>query len=215
MQSAAEVIQRCLSHFVLRRRVHKGLQRLARQKMLVRTIVTAWRTRRTLNCLCTEVQDFVNCEEPGLKARLRDKFHCLFQTVMDHRMYLEHKANQLQSFISETERRLVQKPVKSKPKSPAVDIRQARLNKSLSKSRLQEQVRESLEKVQKSCESVKSFKSIENTRVITELKQFLRKSSDKNPMHCDSSVSIQISTNQEVVRSIQKANNRAISRVLD
>jgi len=92
MDEAAAVIKRCLTHFVFRRRVRVGLACIQRFKMLLRNIVTAWRTRRSLNCLCTEVQDFVNCEEPKLKGRLREKFHCLFPTVMKNRMYLESKA---------------------------------------------------------------------------------------------------------------------------
>jgi len=44
------------------------------------------------------------------------------------------------------------------------------MERSISKSKLGEQVRKSLERVQQSCESVKSFKSIENQRVISELR---------------------------------------------
>lgn len=47
---------------------------------------------------------------------------------------------------------------------------QPRMERSISKSKLGEQVRKSLERLQQSCESVKSFKSIENQRVISELR---------------------------------------------
>lgn len=78
--------------------------------MVLRDVVQAWRTRRTLNCLCNEVQDFVNCEDGYTKGKLRDKFHALFKTVLTNRMYLEKRAMQLQAFIDETERRLRLKP---------------------------------------------------------------------------------------------------------
>lgn len=60
--------------------------------MLLRNVVQAWRTRRALNCLCNEVQDFVNCEDMCLKARLRAKFHSLFGTVLANRLYLEKRS---------------------------------------------------------------------------------------------------------------------------
>lgn len=77
----------------------------------MKDVVAAWRTRRALNCLCTEVQDFVNCEDPTMKAFLRQKFHCLFNTVLQNKLFVEQRAGQLQAFITETERKLIRKPV--------------------------------------------------------------------------------------------------------
>ena len=88
-----------------------ALLKLRRTKLLLKDVVGAWRTRRALNCLCTEVQDFVNCEDQHMKEFLMNKFHCLFTTVLDKKLFVESRAAQLQAFISETERRLIFKPV--------------------------------------------------------------------------------------------------------
>lgn len=58
----------------------------------MKDVVAAWRTRRALNCLCTEVQDFVNCEDPDMKAFLREKFHRLFKTVLERQLFVEKRA---------------------------------------------------------------------------------------------------------------------------
>lgn len=57
--------------------------------------VQAWRTRRALNCLGAEVQQFVNCEVRSRKNRLRQEFHLLFDKVMSEKLYLEKNSNLL------------------------------------------------------------------------------------------------------------------------
>ena len=55
-------------------------------------MVEAWRTRRALNCLAVEVQEFVNCEVESRRERLRLQFHLLFEQVLDRKLYLEKNA---------------------------------------------------------------------------------------------------------------------------
>jgi hypothetical protein len=50
--------------------------------------------------------------------------------------------------------------------------------------------RQSIERNYQSCESIKSM---ENQRVISELKQFIKNSSEKNPFATDSVCSLQVS----------------------
>ena len=45
-----------------RQNLRKALEKRQRLKMIVTDLVTAWKTRRSLNCLGSEVQEFVNCE---------------------------------------------------------------------------------------------------------------------------------------------------------
>ena len=63
--------------------------------MIVTDLVTAWKTRRSLNCLGSEVQEFVNCENPKQRNELRNQFHVLFCNVLDSKLYLEENFDQL------------------------------------------------------------------------------------------------------------------------
>jgi hypothetical protein len=78
-------------------------------------VILAWRTRRALNCLGAEVQEYVNCEEPKAKKLLRNKFHTLFAKVFKNKLYLEVNAQKLSNFIFETEQSFKQKPVQPAP----------------------------------------------------------------------------------------------------
>ena len=66
----------------------------------LRNVVTAWRTRRALNCLGNEVQEYVNCEDADMKAKLRDQFHALFDTVLAQKLYMEKNADKLNELIA-------------------------------------------------------------------------------------------------------------------
>jgi hypothetical protein len=59
-------------------------------------VVTAWRTRRALNCLGAEVQIYVNCEDSGKKDRLRMEFHLIFDIVLKDKLFLEKNQLRLQ-----------------------------------------------------------------------------------------------------------------------
>lgn len=59
-------------------------------------MVEAWRTRRALNCLAYEVQEFVNCEVEERRMKLRLQFHMLFENVLKHKLYLEENYLKLQ-----------------------------------------------------------------------------------------------------------------------
>jgi len=64
--------------------------------MVVADLCKAWRTRRSLNCLGAEVQEFVNCENHRQRFELRNYFHMLFSKVVRNRLYLESNFDKLQ-----------------------------------------------------------------------------------------------------------------------
>ena len=74
---------------------HAVLKR-QRLKMIVTDLVTAWKTRRSLNCLGHEVQEFVNCENQRKRFELRSQFHQLFHKVIRSKLYLEANFEKLQ-----------------------------------------------------------------------------------------------------------------------
>lgn len=74
VNDSATLIQRQYRMFKFRRAVAKR----HRLKAGVQGIAEAWRTRRALNCLASEVQQYVNCENPIRKHRLRLEFNLLF-----------------------------------------------------------------------------------------------------------------------------------------
>jgi len=47
-----------------------------------------WRTRRVVNSLAQEVQDYVNCEDGPNKQALKVMFHNLYESVMHHKLWL-------------------------------------------------------------------------------------------------------------------------------
>ncbi len=55
-------------------------------------VVEAWRTRRSLNCLGDEVQEYVNCEHAARRDCLKQQFQLLFDKVMADQLYLEKNA---------------------------------------------------------------------------------------------------------------------------
>lgn len=59
-------------------------------------VVRAWRTRRALNCLGVEVQNYVNCDDLAKKRRLGQEFYLLFEIVLQEKLYLEKNHKQLQ-----------------------------------------------------------------------------------------------------------------------
>ena len=58
----AAKIQRAFKSFICRMGFNRAVEDRHRLKMIVTDLVTAWKTRRSLNCLGSEVQEFVNCE---------------------------------------------------------------------------------------------------------------------------------------------------------
>jgi hypothetical protein len=51
-----------------------------------------WRTRRIVNSLALEIQDYVNCEEPAQKHALKTLFLTLFEGVILHKLWLHKNA---------------------------------------------------------------------------------------------------------------------------
>lgn len=78
-----------------RQRTVKGLAWRCHIKAQLMTVVVAWRTRRALNCLSSEIQQFVNCETHPRKHRLRQEFHLLFDKILSDKLYLAKNARQL------------------------------------------------------------------------------------------------------------------------
>lgn len=92
----ATKIQRSFKTFMNRLNVRRAFEKRQRLKMIVSDVVAAWKTRRSLNCLGDEVQEFVNCENEKQRGHLRNSFHILFQKVMEQKLYLEDKNDTLQ-----------------------------------------------------------------------------------------------------------------------
>ena len=95
MHECAAKIQRAFRQFVSRNEIIEGLMWRQRIKMIIMNTVEAWRTRRALNCLGQEVQEFVNCEVNSKKTRLRRHFHRMFDQVLREKLYLEANLDQL------------------------------------------------------------------------------------------------------------------------
>ena len=72
-----------------RQNFYRAVEKRQRLKMIVTDLATAWKTRRSLNCLGSEVQEFVNCENERQRCQLRGQFHTLFYTVIRNKLYLE------------------------------------------------------------------------------------------------------------------------------
>ena len=58
----ARKIQGAFKVHMCRQNIKRSFEKRQRLKMIVTDLVTAWKTRRSLNCLGSEVQEFVNCE---------------------------------------------------------------------------------------------------------------------------------------------------------
>ena len=78
-REAATSIQRTYRAHTFRRNVHYAINQNQRNRYNLKQVVEAWRTRRALNCLAVEVQEFVNCEVDSRRERLRLQFHLLFE----------------------------------------------------------------------------------------------------------------------------------------
>lgn len=63
----------------------------------ITALAQAWRTRRALNALVVEVQQFVNCDNPAKKHRLRLEFNLLFQKVLHEKLYMCKNARKLKA----------------------------------------------------------------------------------------------------------------------
>ena len=71
--------------------------------------VEAWRTRRALNCLGQEVQEFVNCEVASKKMKLRKHFHKMFDKVLEEKLYLETNLDLLQDLVNQKQVKAAEK----------------------------------------------------------------------------------------------------------
>ena len=100
MHENAAKIQRAFRTFVFRCTVLEGLAWRKRIKTLLINVVEAWSTRRALNCLGSEVQEYVNCDDSYKKAKLRIQFHDLFDQVLSSKLYLESNGEKLKRLIN-------------------------------------------------------------------------------------------------------------------
>lgn len=87
--------------------------------MIVNDLVIAWKTRRSLNCLGTEVQEFVNCEDVKQRHELRANFHLLFSKVLKNKLYLEDNFEKLQKLRQQLIVKLQQAKTKRLHQPPA------------------------------------------------------------------------------------------------
>ena len=101
MHECAARIQGAYRQYISRCQVLEGLMWRQRIKMIIMNTVEAWRTRRALNCLGQEVQEFVNCEQDKQKAKLRRSFHKMFERVLSEKLYLEANLDQLQDLVNQ------------------------------------------------------------------------------------------------------------------
>ncbi len=58
------------------------------KKMLL-SLYFGWRTRKIVNCLSKEIQDYVNCDEGYHKMRLKTHFQVLFDSVVKNQLWLQ------------------------------------------------------------------------------------------------------------------------------
>ena len=91
----AAKLQRAFKVHMNRQNLLRAFEKRHRLKMIVTDLVTAWKTRRSLNCLGSEVQEFVNCENERQRCQLRSQFHTLFHSVIKNKLYLEDNFGQL------------------------------------------------------------------------------------------------------------------------
>ena len=95
LSATAIHIQRAFKAYLCRKNVNEAFMKRKRLKMIVTDLVTAWKTRRSLNCLGSEVQEFVNCENERQRFELRNQFHFLFSKVLRNKLYREENFDKL------------------------------------------------------------------------------------------------------------------------
>ncbi|TNV86984.1 hypothetical protein FGO68_gene1077 [Halteria grandinella] len=66
----------------------KRIAQFKRFKQIMLAAFLGWRTRRVVNSLAQEVQDYVNCEDGPSKQALKVMFHNLYESVMQHKLWL-------------------------------------------------------------------------------------------------------------------------------
>ena len=54
-----------------------------------------WTTRKAVNCLSNEIQDYVNCEDLNLKPYCRKHFQHLFGIIVERKLWLQHNEEKL------------------------------------------------------------------------------------------------------------------------
>ena len=91
LNAMAARIQRAFKVYMSVTSFNEAIKRRHRLKMIITDLCSAWRTRRSLNCLGTEVQEFVNCENARQRVELRKHFHMLFSKVVQNKLFLESK----------------------------------------------------------------------------------------------------------------------------
>lgn len=60
----------------------KRITQFKRFKQIMLAAFLGWKTRRVVNSLSLEVQDYVNCEEGTMKKQLKALFHTLYESVV-------------------------------------------------------------------------------------------------------------------------------------
>ena len=63
-------------------------------------MVLGMRTRKSVNCLAHQVQEYVNCDSASRKARLRQEFHGLYDRVFREKLYMKKNFKKLQRLLA-------------------------------------------------------------------------------------------------------------------
>jgi hypothetical protein len=61
----------------------------------MRAVVNGWKVRQIINSLANEIQDFVNCDLPQERQRLKSVFLALYESVVHHRLWLKKNSRLL------------------------------------------------------------------------------------------------------------------------
>lgn len=92
-----------LQRWIRRGFMVKRLSKRQRSKKVLLALFQGWKTRRIVNSLAKEIQDYVNCDEvtnPYLKTRLKNHFLVLFENVIKNELWLSKNRFRLQRLQS-------------------------------------------------------------------------------------------------------------------
>lgn len=92
---AVTLIQTAFRTFMAQKRDKKALEML---KARLGALVKGWTTRKALNCLSSEINEYVQNRDRIQKERLRCEFNLLFERVMEDKLFLPKKKELLAQF---------------------------------------------------------------------------------------------------------------------
>jgi hypothetical protein len=78
----------------------KLLRKRIAAKKLILSLFKGWKIRRVINALSKEIQDYVNCEDPYQRLRLKSQFLVLYESVMANSLWVSKNFYRLQRMQS-------------------------------------------------------------------------------------------------------------------